>query len=158
MSAAIWTLWRHREAYLEWNTVPFSKYPSWCTSSMSPYLDLRWQRKGLCMTSTFTSASGSFPPLAACSSSSSREEQNQLSTVSSMLHPHRAQETAQNWRVGPNVGGAAAAPSTWHFHHACCCRKSPSDWLRLCLSPAHWLCLCQHQLLRTVKLCRPDLY
>lgn len=71
---------REAIAYLEWNKVPFSKYPSWCTRSMSPYLDFRWQRKGLCRTSIFTSASGSFPPL----TDASREEQSQLSTVSSM--------------------------------------------------------------------------
>lgn len=68
-------------AYLLWNLVPFSKYPSWCTSSMSPYFDFRWQRKGLCRTSTFTSGSGNFPPQAAAS----REEQNQPSTLSSMF-------------------------------------------------------------------------
>lgn len=70
------------DAHLLWNLVPFSKYPSWCTSRMSPYFDFRWQRKGLCRTSTFTSGSGSFPPQAAAS----RQKQNQPSTVMSMFY------------------------------------------------------------------------
>lgn len=80
LSSSLLRVPREAIAYLEWNKVPFSKYPSWCTRSMSPYLDFRWQRKGLCRTSILTSASGSFPPL----TDASREEQSQLSTVSSM--------------------------------------------------------------------------
>lgn len=87
---------RH-ETYLEWNIVPFSKYPSWCTSMMSPYFDFRWQRKGLCRTSISTSASGSFPPL----TDSSRQEQSQLSTVSNMLP--RSENVENSSRTNSNT-------------------------------------------------------
>lgn len=94
---------RH-ETHLEWNIVPFSKYPSWCTSMMSPYFDFRWQRKGLCRTSMFTSASGSVPPLTD-SSSSSRQEQSQLSTVNSMLPRSRNEENKQQGKQPHSRGG-----------------------------------------------------
>ncbi len=120
--------------------VPFSKYTSWCTSRMSPYFDLRWQRKGLCRTSTFTSASGSFPPL----TDTSRVEQSQLSTVSSMLPPQISRNSRKDTQITKvseqmcrSSSEACGCSSTWQFHHTCCCRKSFSDWLLFLINPAH---------------------
>lgn len=132
-----------------YNLVPFSKYTSWCTSRMSPYFDFLWQRKGLCRTSIFTSASGSFPPL----THTSREEQSQLSTASIMLPTSNLTEKQQNKRVTQNVWTNVQlllyVAAT--FHHTCCCRKSFPDWLLSLRSPAH-----RHT--HSYPVWRPNLY
>lgn len=106
--------------YLLWNRVPFSKYPSWCTRRMSPYFDFRWQRKGLCKTSTFNSGSGSFPPQAVAS----REDKNQLRTVSSMLKRRKI------YRKQKRTAGDAVADAIYvaEFVHESR-RRSKADWL-----------------------------
>lgn len=108
--------------------VPFSKYPSWCTSSMSPYLDLRWQMKGLCRTSMSTSASGSFPPL----TEASMEEPS--STTSNMpTHPTSGKFKKNTRRKHKTAAAEAASPlrgSEWR-----CCRNLSSDWLLSAKAP-----------------------
>lgn len=41
---------------------------------MSPFFDLRWHMKGLCITSIFTSGSGSFPPVTNTNSDANNEQ------------------------------------------------------------------------------------
>lgn len=123
------------ETYLEWNTVPFSKYPSWCTSRMSPYLDFRWQINGLCRTSICTSASGSFPAPTA----TSREAQSQLSTASSMP-PHRnGPGRGLNKFERRNSDARAACPLdvAVTFRQKLCCRKSFSGWFLFLEEESH---------------------
>lgn len=119
------------EVYLSWNLVPFSKYPSWCTSRMSPYFDFRWQRKGLYRTSTFTSGSGSFPPQAAAS----REEQNQPSTASSIFSSLAIYLKQERPLERPLRTHRQPSTVRGRFHHAGR-RKSTADWLFRLVSPA----------------------
>lgn len=109
--------------------VPFSKYPSWCTSRMSPYLDFRWQRKGLCRTSICTSASGTFPP----PTDTSREAHMQLSTVSSIAPNAKKRPDQPALKrllqvLGKQQRQQRRRRSVLYvavtFHRAVCCRKS----------------------------------